>query len=122
MYGSAVEVVPRRRDTRGKLTLWAAATNAAGRIGFSDHDLIYTDKSPDYCVADRRLGSYGTRGRLCNDSAASQGADSCSSMCCGRGYVTYAKAVDERCHCKYVWCCYVRCKTCRRIVNYSTCL
>jgi hypothetical protein len=42
-------------------------------------------------------------------------------MCCGRGFYSYTKLVRERCHCKYYWCCYVKCKTCTKNVDIHTC-
>src|SRR5688572_22796089 len=52
----------------------------------SREDLVYAEESPDYCTADRRIGSLGTKGRPCN--ATSAGADGCDLLCCGRGYET----------------------------------
>nr|CAD7601096.1 unnamed protein product [Timema genevievae] len=51
----------------------------------------------------------------CN--ASSTGYDSCEDMCCGRGHRTLSVERVERCHCKYYWCCYVKCKTCRHWVE-----
>lgn len=82
-------------------------------------DLIYLDQSPDYCVHNPETGSFGTMGRVCNRH--SPGMDGCSLMCCGRGYNTFKRKLTERCHCKFYWCCYVRCKSCERIVDVHTC-
>ncbi|XP_048453820.1 protein Wnt-11-like [Rhincodon typus] len=57
--------------------------------------------------------------RQCNKT--SNGSDSCTLMCCGRGYNPYMEKVVERCHCKYHWCCYVTCKRCERIVERYVC-
>ncbi|KAL8582026.1 hypothetical protein ACOMHN_028007 [Nucella lapillus] len=54
-------------------------------------DLLYLQASPDYCRANDGTGSLGTR------------------------------KLVERCHCKFDWCCYVRCKTCERVVDVQTC-
>ena len=35
----------------------------------SREDLIYSEESPDYCVADRTTGSLGTVGRICNSTS-----------------------------------------------------
>ena len=77
-------------------------------------------KSPDYCTANGNYGSLGTQGRRCNATSDAHGG--CRSMCCGRGHVTTVRHVVERCHCKYYWCCYVRCQTCQRLYDHSTCL
>jgi len=129
LYGTAVEVAARRHGRRGRLTLAPVAINAAvggaggvGSSALSEHDLVYTAKSPDYCAADGRTGSVGTGGRWCNASVGHGGADACASMCCGRGHTTQLRHSLERCHCKYVWCCHVTCKTCQTVVQHSTCL
>lgn len=82
-------------------------------------DLVYLQVSPDYCVANDDTGSLGTTGRFCNKT--SPGMDGCTLMCCGRGYNTYRTVVTERCQCKFHWCCYVKCKTCKREVDVHTC-
>jgi wingless-type MMTV integration site family protein 5 len=82
-------------------------------------DLMYLDVSPDYCLPNLETGSLGTAGRFCNRSSA--GMDGCNLMCCGRGYNTYKSTVTERCHCKFHWCCYVKCKTCKRELDVHTC-
>ncbi|KAJ6663197.1 hypothetical protein lerEdw1_010333 [Lerista edwardsae] len=81
--------------------------------------LVYLTRSPDYCVKNPRTGSLGTEDRPCNKTSA--GSDSCSRLCCGRGYNTYTERVEERCHCKYHWCCYVLCKKCQRTVERHVC-
>ncbi|XP_046393027.1 protein Wnt-11b-2-like [Ischnura elegans] len=102
---------------RRRRLLQPAATAPAH--DFNDHHLIYVTKSPDYCSRDPRVGSQGTAGRWCN--ASSHGHDGCDSMCCGRGFETIGEEVVERCQCKYYWCCYVKCKTCRRWVERHRC-
>ena len=82
-------------------------------------DILYLDQSPDYCSKNNGTGSLGTRGRFCNRN--SEGMDGCNLMCCGRGYNTYKATISERCHCKFHWCCYVKCKTCKRQVDIHTC-
>ncbi|XP_049772038.1 protein Wnt-11b-2-like [Schistocerca cancellata] len=113
-FAVAAEVVSRRVGA-GRRLLPApapqAAPAAAARAPFSHHDLIYVTKSPDYCQRDPRVGSVGTKHRICNTT--SHGYDSCNEMCCGRGHYTVTVERVERCHCKYYWCCYVKCKTCR---------
>ena len=82
-------------------------------------DLVYLEQSPDYCLPNGETGSHGTKGRRCQRN--SEGMDGCNLMCCGRGYNTYKVTVTERCHCKFHWCCYVKCKTCRRTIDVNTC-
>ncbi|KAF0311766.1 Protein Wnt-4 [Amphibalanus amphitrite] len=113
-YRNAIEVSMRRVGARWQM---APATTAMGR--FSHEDLIYNAKSPDYCVRDQSFGSLGTVGRQCNASSTSH--DGCKSMCCGRPYNTFTVERIERCQCKYVWCCYVKCKTCKRWEDVHEC-
>lgn len=86
---------------------------------FTDDDLIYYNKSPDYCLPDPSLGSMGTHNREClKDHAGSIG---CQSMCCGRGFRTQMIDRSYRCDCKYYWCCYVKCKICTTTVEINRC-
>jgi len=82
-------------------------------------DLIYYEKSPNFCSLDTRLGSAGTSGRECN--ITSSGFDGCEQMCCGRGYDFKAVIVTKSCNCKFVWCCSVRCQKCTAIRKVYTC-
>lgn len=61
----------------------------------------------------------GTQGRVCNRSSLS--TDSCSLMCCGRGYNTQRIVVEEKCNCKFNWCCWVECETCKYVKTIYTC-
>ncbi|XP_069702535.1 protein Wnt-4-like [Periplaneta americana] len=74
-------------------------------------DLVYLEESPDYCERNDTMGVLGTRGRLCNRT--SMGLDGCRLLCCGRGYQTRVREVEEKCHCRFVWCCNVECEKCR---------
>ncbi|XP_067346982.1 protein Wnt-16 [Channa argus] len=83
------------------------------------HQLIFLNKSPNYCVADRRRGIAGTRGRSCNRT--SSGPDGCNLLCCGRGYNTHVVRHVQRCECKFVWCCFVSCRRCESMNDMHTC-
>uniref|UniRef100_A0A8D2N5I0 Protein Wnt n=1 Tax=Zonotrichia albicollis TaxID=44394 RepID=A0A8D2N5I0_ZONAL len=85
----------------------------------TEMDLVYLISSPDYCTPNPQLGSLGTQDRPCNRSSV--GSDSCDLLCCGRGYNTYTEEVQERCHCRYRWCCSVVCRRCRRSLDRHVC-
>lgn len=92
-----------------------------GQVGLpaSKKSLVYIQPSPDYCKSDPKAGVVGTRGRRCNKR--SRGRDGCGFLCCGRGFNTEVVVEYERCKCKFVWCCKVQCKECRRKKYIHTC-
>ncbi|XP_016421824.1 protein Wnt-5a [Sinocyclocheilus rhinocerous] len=110
-YDSAAAM---RLNSRGKLVQVHSKFNSP-----TSNDLVYIDPSPDYCAENKTTGSLGTQGRLCNKT--SEGMDGCALMCCGRGYDQYKTQLVERCHCKFHWCCYVKCKHCSRTVDQFVC-
>lgn len=85
-----------------------------------DTDLVYIDKSPNYCEADPLTGSLGTHGRVCNKTMM-QHISGCDLMCCGRGYNTHQYSRVWQCNCKFLWCCYVKCNTCSERTEVYTC-
>ncbi|CAB1424766.1 unnamed protein product [Pleuronectes platessa] len=85
-----------------------------------DSDLVYIDRSPNYCEADHVTGSLGTLGRVCNKTMM-QHISGCDLMCCGRGYNTHQYSRVWQCNCKFLWCCYVKCNTCSERTEVYTC-
>lgn len=85
----------------------------------SPSSLVYVDNSPDFCKQDPRFGILGTRGRTCNKTSG--GPDSCSHMCCGRGYNSVNRIKDVKCNCSFIWCCHVRCDWCKKEWVEQTC-
>ncbi|KXJ12207.1 Protein Wnt-2 [Exaiptasia diaphana] len=71
-------------------------------------------KSPTFCEPDRKHHIVGTAGRICNKTASQAEADSCSVLCCGRGYDTHEIVQKSKCFCQFYWCCKVRCKKCKK--------
>ncbi|PIK45647.1 Wnt3 [Apostichopus japonicus] len=82
-------------------------------------DLIYFERSPDYCQYNPSVGSLGTVGRECN--LTSHGIDGCELLCCGRGHNTQTVIRDDRCDCRFVWCCDVVCRKCQISYELYTC-
>lgn len=82
-------------------------------------DLVYLDNSPDYCEPNLERGVLGTKGRQCNISSLA--IDGCELLCCNRGYNRNIEIVQERCHCKFHYCCRVECQTCEKVIETYTC-
>ncbi|CAD5234288.1 unnamed protein product [Bursaphelenchus xylophilus] len=89
------------------------------RVSMLIPELMFVKTSPTYCEEDIENGSFGTRGRECNVTIA--GTGNCENLCCGRGFNTKQFTVEEQCKCKYVHCCYIKCKTCTSIVDRHFC-
>ena len=83
-------------------------------------DLVFLQKSPNYCETDFSTGSPGTRGRKCNRTATTS-TDGCDLMCCGRGYNTHQYTRTWQCNCKFHWCCHVTCNQCSERTEEFTC-
>ncbi|CAH1130297.1 unnamed protein product [Ceutorhynchus assimilis] len=83
-------------------------------------DLLYYEKSPNFCDKNNVLDVPGTSGRLCNSTLKS-GPSSCTSLCCGKGYNSVKQTKLERCHCKFIWCCEVKCDICNNTNWISVC-
>ncbi|XP_059143099.1 protein Wnt-11b-2-like [Physella acuta] len=113
-YAIAVEV---KRKRKKKEKVLVPVNNV--KTSFKDDELVYYEKSPDYCSPDEKTGSVGTVGRYCE--AKGRGPINCESMCCGRGHDNFTMEKEERCECKYYWCCYVKCKTCIKTLKLNIC-
>lgn len=112
-YESAVQVSNKAR----KKLQWKDKVKR--KVPLSKEDLVHIHKSPNYCLQDPTKGILGTAGRQCNRTA--NGPESCDLLCCGRGYNTQVKRQVEHCHCKFIWCCYVKCKRCENMLDVYTC-
>lgn len=112
------EKYDRALEVRYQRQLGEIRTRDRRLVGPSKDDLIYFQES-NFCESNPRIGSLGTKNRPCNRT--SQGPDGCSTMCCGRGYNTIRQSLEEKCNCKFIWCCSVQCDTCRRLVDIHVC-
>lgn len=117
-YAAAVEVEA-VRATRFRQPSFLRLKQSRGYIKPTDTDLVYLERSPNYCEEDAATGSPGTRGRLCNHT--SPHADGCNLMCCGRGHDTHQYTRVWQCNCKFQWCCFVKCNTCSENTEVFTC-
>uniref|UniRef100_A0AAU7EAU2 Protein Wnt n=1 Tax=Terebratalia transversa TaxID=34513 RepID=A0AAU7EAU2_TERTR len=83
------------------------------------NNLVFLQKSPNYCEYNPKKGSLGTHGRICNRTSTDTGG--CDLMCCGRGYNTHIKPRSWKCNCKFIWCCQVTCQQCSEMKEEFTC-
>lgn len=104
---------------RSRRKLRRREKNGKRRTPVSSDDMVFVHRSPNYCKPNPKKGILGTNNRLCNKT--SLGAEGCDLLCCGRGYNTQVVRYTDRCHCKFVWCCFVECKTCETVIDRHTC-
>jgi len=116
---SAVQVSDELHGYQDRDRYRRGASGSPGSLPVSKKSLVYIQPSPDYCKDDPKAGVVGTRGRRCNSK--SRGRDGCAFLCCGRGFHTEVRVEYERCRCKFVWCCKVKCKECKRKRYIHTC-
>uniref|UniRef100_A0A8B9TGH3 Protein Wnt n=1 Tax=Anas platyrhynchos TaxID=8839 RepID=A0A8B9TGH3_ANAPL len=113
------DVLKDRFDGASRVIYGNKGSNRASRPP-SPHDLVYFEKSPNFCTYSGKMGTAGTAGRFCNSS--SPGLDGCELLCCGRGYRTRTQRVTERCNCTFHWCCHVSCLNCTNTQVLHECL
>lgn len=85
-----------------------------------ESSLFYFQRSPNFCEKDTTSDIPGTHGRRCNHTT-STGSDSCSSLCCGRGFRLIKEVTNQRCNCRFHWCCHVECLECEKVEWISIC-
>ena len=89
------------------------------REPISDSELVFIEKSPNYCRQNSKKGVWGTKGRRCERT--SNRPNSCQTLCCGRGFTTTLVRRREKCDCKFVWCCEVVCRECEVVEEVHEC-
>uniref|UniRef100_A0AAR5QFX3 Protein Wnt n=2 Tax=Dendroctonus ponderosae TaxID=77166 RepID=A0AAR5QFX3_DENPD len=82
-------------------------------------DLVYSEQSSSFCNPNNTIGSFGTQGRICDET--SPGEDGCGILCCARGFHSYSKVQQVNCRCAFHYCCDVKCDVCNETVRYSIC-
>lgn len=113
-YDGAVHVTSGNHEGSGM-------TPAAG-VTFKypeSEDIVFSQELSNYCRPNPAEGVLGTKGRICDPDNASVGG--CDILCCGRGYRTVRVKVVSNCNCKFIWCCEVKCESCRRNVTIRRC-
>ena len=100
--------------------------------------LLYIERSPDYCKKNARRSILGTSGRICyvyeeekkknvfnpyeketRSLSELNLQESCSELCCGRGFYSETIEKEEDCDCQFQWCCEVKCQKCKKkIIQY----
>ena len=110
LYQHAVKM-PNTRRGRKQIR---EAKNTVG-----DRQLLFLEKSPNFCFENKDRGVPGTKGRVCN--VTSDNMDSCKLLCCGRGYNIQIRRNVKRCNCKFKWCCNVDCDVCESLEKVHTC-
>ncbi|XP_027537366.1 protein Wnt-4-like [Neopelma chrysocephalum] len=83
------------------------------------HDLVYLLASPDFCDWDPRHGVFSTSGHQCNQTFLAM--DGCELLCCGRGFHMAQAEMVELCSCKFCWCCSIKWKQCRHLMEVHRC-
>jgi len=95
--------------------------NRHSRNLVNDTKLVYITDSPNYCKPNRELGIPGTLNRECDYTKD----NSCTKLCSSCGYRKHSvvrKVVNNKCNCKFHWCCKVTCDTCVERKLITTCL
>uniref|UniRef100_A0A6G1S309 Protein Wnt n=1 Tax=Aceria tosichella TaxID=561515 RepID=A0A6G1S309_9ACAR len=93
---------------------------AAPAVTPTKSDLIYAEQSLNYCNPIERYNIKGTKGRICSEKRSD--ANSCETLCCGRGYKTEIREEKYTCECKFQYCCVLKCNTCTRRKVIHKCL
>lgn len=111
------------------------------RVANYKDNLIFVDRSPDFCQSNQRMNTPGTSGRVCYARSATSTNrlklrqlnssleldeysinQNCAHLCCGRGYTKRIVEQVEECECQFEWCCSVKCKKCVKRTVQFVCL
>ncbi|KAK6629879.1 hypothetical protein RUM43_003700 [Polyplax serrata] len=90
-------------------------------------NLLYVQKSPNYCRENNTTGWRGTKGRVCSrrreEGVTGPERKSCLNLCrrCGHDVRKKEQMVERNCNCSFKWCCEVKCERCRESVTEHFC-
>ena len=87
------------------------------------HKLVYYIPSPDYCRPNKELNIPGVEGRVCEASDQSD-FKKCEKLCksCGLKLKLNIVTRVQKCNCRFVWCCFVKCDYCKKRLITATCV
>ncbi|KAG9511049.1 Protein Wnt-1, partial [Fragariocoptes setiger] len=96
------------------------------RPDFSISDLLYLNRSPDFCSPLKNINFKGIKGRPCRpdkrDLAGGPVSGTCSDLCCNRGHETSLRLDLVRCNCRFKFCCRLVCEQCLKQSLAHRCL
>ncbi|GAB1606397.1 protein Wnt-8b isoform X1 [Argonauta hians] len=111
----------------GKLGEWNVASGQGLSLVYKT-DLVYLEKSPDYCKKNASLSIEGTINRECKKPDKSEKLSkwerrSCQRLClnCGYRIKHWTEEILTSCHCKFLWCCAVKCSKCWQKTDKYSC-
>lgn len=120
-YNEALRVSVQRRDIGPAILRTVNSKSVI--VTPQSSDLVYLKRSINYCIRNRNF----TFGRECaprlllelskNGSTLPGGiinedAPACEVICCGQLHRMHRRVFSSRCHCRFVWCCDIRCDIC----------
>uniref|UniRef100_A0A8C5KXP4 Protein Wnt n=1 Tax=Jaculus jaculus TaxID=51337 RepID=A0A8C5KXP4_JACJA len=125
-YNRALKIELDKRRLRAGNSAEGRWAPAEAFLPSAEAELIFLEESPDYCTRNASLGIYGTEGRECLQAGRNTSRwehRSCGRLCteCGLHVEGRRTEAVSSCHCKFHWCCTVRCEQCRREVTKYYC-
>ncbi|KAJ3619738.1 hypothetical protein MTP99_005395 [Tenebrio molitor] len=104
--------------------------NSARQLSLAEdvlpNNLVFLEKSPNFCISANTTGLAGTKGRSCSRNSTNSTVEekrSCRNLCraCGYKVRKQKKKIKNNCHCKFTWCCQVDCEDCVQYVQEYFC-
>ncbi|KAI6227305.1 Protein Wnt-4 [Aphelenchoides fujianensis] len=111
LHNNRVTVLPEKSE----LILKPSSSRTERSTEASKAELVFLEKSPDFCAINSRKHLPGSSGRECFSE------EKCHDLCCGRGWTVEHQWKNEPCRCKFEWCCEVKCQQCTKLVQRRFC-